>query len=169
MKDNPSDKVYTPDHIVDEVMEIFNPQIGDEELILEPFKGGGAFYDKFPSRCLKEYCEIDEGVDFMGYTKRVDWIITNPPYSIFKEILPHCLSLADEIVLVIPVNKILSSMPRLMDIVKSGHNIKHIHYLGSGRQLGFPFGFPVGAVHIQRGYHGFVEITYADRCYKARA
>ena len=174
MKNNPSDKVYTPEFIVDEVLEVFGSEIESHSVILEPFRGGGAFYDKLKPLATKlngdvEWCEIDEGRCFFEWDKKVDWIITNPPYSIFKEILPKMLEVADNIVLVIPMNKLLSSMPRLMDIKRAGSNIKHIHYLGSGRQLKFPFGFPVGAVHIKRGYEGDVKITYADRCYNAKA
>ena len=164
---NINDKVYTPEFIVDEVLEIFLPMVGEEHTVLEPFKGEGAFYDKLPS-VKTDWCEIDEGVDFFKYDKKVDWIITNPPYSIFKEILPKMLNVADNIVIVIPVNKLLSSMPRLMDIKRAGSNIKQIHYLGSGRQLKFPFGFPVAVVHIKRGYVGDVITTYADRCYDAK-
>ena len=167
MKNNQSDKVYTPEFIVDEVLSIFLPKVNYFETLLEPFKGGGAFYDCMPLG-RTDWCEIDEGVDFFEYNKKVDWIITNPPYSIFKEILPKMLEIADNIVIVIPANKLLSSMPRLMDIKRAGCNIRQVHYLGSGRQLKFPFGFPVAAVHIERGYTGFVETTYADRCYDAK-
>jgi hypothetical protein len=165
--DNPNDKVYTPDFIVDEVLSIFLPKVGKSECLLEPFKGKGAFYNKMPLG-RTDWCEIDEGKDFFDYDKSVDWIITNPPYSIFKQVLPKALEVSDNIVLVIPINKLLSSMPRLMDIKRAGFGIKHIHYLGSGRQLKFPFGFPVGAVYIKKGFEGSVDITYDDRCYNAK-
>ncbi len=175
MKNNPSDKVYTPSFIVDEVLDIFLPQVRCHETLLEPFAGEGAFFDCMPLG-RTDWCEIDKDKDFFSYDKKVDWIITNPPYSIFKEILPKMLDIADNIVLVIPVNKLLSSMPRLMDIQRAGFGIAHIHYLGSGRQLKFPFGFPVGAVYLQKGGNGTTtitkgdtKITYADRCYKSKA
>ena len=164
---NPNDKVYTPEFIVDEVLGIFLPMVGSKEYVLEPFKGGGAFFDKLPQERV-DWCEIDQGRDFFEYKYKVDWIITNPPYSIFKEVLPKCLEVANNTVLVIPVNKLLSSMPRLMDIKRAGCNIKQVHYLGSGGQLGFPFGFPVAAVHIRKGYVGNLITTYADRCYDAK-
>ncbi len=164
---NVNDKVYTPEFIVDEVLDIYLPLVDKSDSVLEPFKGGGAFYDKLPEG-RTDWCEIDVGVDFMEYNKKVDWIITNPPYSIFKGVLPKMLEVADNIVIVIPVNKLLSSMPRLMDIKRAGCNIKKVHYLGSGRQLKFPFGFPVAAVHISRGYIGNQVTTYAARCYDAK-
>ncbi len=167
MKDNIADKVYTPQFIVDEVLDIFLPKVSKTSPILEPFKGEGAFYDML-HEYDRSWCEIDEGVDFFEYKGEVEWIITNPPYSIFKEVLPKMLSVADNIVMVIPVNKLLSSMPRLMDIDRAGFYINHIHYLGSGRQLKFPFGFPVAAVYICKGFSETTKITYAGRCYDAK-
>lgn len=155
---NESDKVYTPSHIVDEVLNIFTPS----GVILEPAKGGGAFLNKLPADTL--WCEIDDGIDFFDFRESVDWIVTNPPYSIFNEFLTHSLSLANDVLYIIPVNKILSSLPRLMQVEAFG-GIRHIHYLGSGRQIGFPFGFPVGAVHLKKKYSGDMKITYAERCY----
>jgi len=164
---NENDKVNTPTHIAKEVMDIFTSRISQGAEILEPFRGGGAFYDLFPVG-KRYWCEIDEERCFLQYQKKHDWIITNPPYSSFKLMLPKMLDTACHVVLVIPVNKLLSSMPRLMDIRNKGFNICHIHYLGSGRQIKFPFGFPVGAVYLQKGYLEDVKVTYADRCYHAK-
>lgn len=86
-KDNPSDKVYTPKHIVNEVLEHFGIHIEQQHTIMEPFRGdtskedGGNFYkalSKYSNHSIK-WCEIDEGRDFFEVQKKVDWIITNPP------------------------------------------------------------------------------------------
>lgn len=169
---NPADKVYTPDNIVEDVLNHYKANVNKSQTIMEPFRGTGNFYKKL--ECLSnhtvEWCEIDEGVDFFQTETKVDWIITNPPYSIFKDVLPKCLEVADNNILVIPVNKLLSSVPRLMDIKRAGHGIKEVYYLGSGRQLKFPFGFPVAAVHIQNGWEeGWYKESYHPRCYKAKA
>lgn len=172
MKDNPNDKVYTPDHIVDDVLDHYGFHIERQETLMEPFKGGGAFYHKLTdySDNPVEWCEIDEGVDFFDYNGKVDWIVTNPPYSIFNKVLPKLLEVADNIVIVIPVNKLLSSMPRLMEIKRAGYGIKEVYYLGSGRQLKFPFGFPVAAIYIKKGHtSGVYREVYHERCYKAKA
>jgi hypothetical protein len=169
MMDNLNDKVYTPHHIVQEVLTEFGQHITRDSTILEPFKGGGAFYEPLVSNYSKvSWCEIDEGVDFFKHNNAYDWIVTNPPYSIFNKVLPRCLELADNNLLVIPVNKLLSSMPRLMDVKRAGCSIRQLHYLGSGRQLKFPFGFPVACVWIQRGWEGGIKDTYESRCFKAK-
>lgn len=157
---NTNDKVYTQPPIVDEVIDIFK-EYYNGGIVLEPFAGGGAFLDKLPVGSL--WCEIDDGVDFLDFSGYVEWVVTNPPYSTFDEMLRKMMEVTNNIVLLIPVNKILSSMPRLMDIKRSGFYINHIHYIGSGRQIGFPFGFPVGVVVLTKNASD-IKLTYSDRC-----
>lgn len=150
---NPADKVYTPDHIAADVVSVFSPT----GVVMEPCRGKGAISKYLPVDHL--WCEIDDGRDFLLFNGKVDWIVTNPPYSKFTEILSKALYVADNIVFITPVNKVLGSMVRLKMINKA-HGIKQIHFIGSGREIGFPFGFPVGAIHMKRGYKGDIKPTY---------
>lgn len=50
------------------------------DVVLEPCKGKGAFYNNFPRNTINKYCEINEGIDFLEYTDEVDYIISNPPF-----------------------------------------------------------------------------------------
>lgn len=151
---NPNDVVYTPKWIALDMINHFKP----EGVILDPCAGGGVFFNNLEGD--KYFCEIENGVDFFDFQLPVRWIISNPPYSIFDEWLTHSLSLADEICYLIPVNKLLSSYKKLQEVYKWG-GIKHIRYYGSGRKIGFPFGFPVGAVHLSKNYKGEVGISFA--------
>ena len=54
----------------------------DGDKVLEPFKGEGNFYNNFPDFVEKDWCEIEEGRDYKDYDKPIDWIITNPPFSL---------------------------------------------------------------------------------------
>jgi len=150
---NPADKVYTPDQIAADVVQVFRPT----GIVMEPCRGKGAISKYLPDDHL--WCEIDDGRDFLQFNGKVDWIVTNPPYSKFTEILGKALLVADNIVFITPVNKVLGSMVRLKMINKA-HGIKQIHFIGSGREIGFQFGFPVGAIHIKRGYTGDIKPTY---------
>jgi hypothetical protein len=150
---NPNDVVYTPKEWAKDIVAFFKP----EGVCLDPCRGGSAFYDELPEPKL--WCEIAEGVDFFKHKQKVDWIISNPPYSTFSKWLDHSLPLADNIVYLIPVNKLLSSLGKLQK-VKTFGGIKHIRYYGTGRDAGFPFGFPVGAVYLQRAYDGPIEISW---------
>lgn len=150
---NPNDVVYTPIPWAKDIIDFFQPS----GLCLDPCRGGSAFYDNLPEP--KQWCEIAEGIDFFKHKTKVDWIVSNPPYSTFSRWLDHSLPLADNIVYLIPVNKLLSSMGKLQKVEAFG-GIRHIRYYGTGRDAGFPFGFPVGAVHLQRGYKGPIDISW---------
>lgn len=154
---NINDVVMTPEHVAKDVISYFNPQ----GIILEPCRGTGSFYKHLPVN--SPWCEISEGKCFFDYTEKVDWIITNPPYSIFDKWLIHSLPLADDLIYLIPVNKILSSISKMKHIYAFG-GIKEIRYYGTGRSIGFPFGFPVGAMHLQRGYVGDIKISWFNQC-----
>lgn len=153
LKDNISDKVYTPEAWAMDMISHFHPS----GTVLDPCRGGGVFFDNLSEPKL--YCEIDDGVDFFSFHDKIDWIISNPPYSIFDPWLDHSLTLANDIVYLIPVNKILSSMPKMRKIYAYG-GIAEIRYYGTGREAGFPFGFPVGAVHIKKNYNGPIQISW---------
>ena len=151
---NPNDIVYTPTEWARDIVEFFKP----EGVCLDPCRGASAFYDVLPEP--KKWCEIAEGVDFFEFDEKVDWIISNPPYSTFARWLDHTLDLDPaHIVYLIPVNKLLSSLDKLHKVYRYG-GIAHIRYYGTGRDAGFPFGFPVGAVYLKRGYSGPVEISW---------
>ena len=143
---NKNDVVLTPPPIAADIVRHFRPS----GAILDPCKGEGAFLDHMPGA---EWCELREGVDFFAWSKRVDWIVSNPPYSIFTEWLERSLKIADDIVYLIPLSKVFNSEARLRDIMRWGGIVETRHY-GSGTDCGFPFGFPCGAVHIRRGYKG---------------
>ena len=53
-----------------------------DDKVLEPFKGEGAFYNSFPDFVNKDWCEIEEGRDFLNYNEPIDWVISNPPFRL---------------------------------------------------------------------------------------
>jgi hypothetical protein len=55
-----------------------------DDYVLEPFRGEGAFYNNFPDFVNKDYCEIEERKDYKDYDKPIDWVITNPPFSLYE-------------------------------------------------------------------------------------
>jgi hypothetical protein len=69
---------YTPVECAQALIALTPIEPGDS--LLEPFKGGGAFYDHFPEGHAKDFCEIAEGRDFFTYQGQCDVIITNPPF-----------------------------------------------------------------------------------------
>jgi len=151
-KGTPNDKVLTPPNIAKQIIDMFELQ----GTVLDAFMGDGAFYNQYPDNVEKDWCEIDKGRDFFEYNKKVDWIITNPPYSIFEKVLEHSFEIADNIVYLVPLSKIVSSMGRIRQIKAFGG--VPLSYIIGASKCGFPFGFPCCAVHIKRNYSGLTEI-----------
>jgi hypothetical protein len=147
-----TDKVYTPVEVAKLIISKFQP-VGK---VLDAFKGQGAFYNNYPDTVEKDWCEIDEGRDFFEYKEHVDWIITNPPYSLYDEVMEHSFEIADNIVYLVPLTKVVSSLGRIKDIADFG-GVPYIYIIGASR-CGFPFGFPACAIYIKRGYQGDTKI-----------
>ena len=147
-----TDKVYTPVNIAQLIISKF-PLEGK---VLDAFRGKGAFYDNYPDTVEKDWCEIDDGKDFFEYDEHVDWIITNPPYSIYDDVMEHSFEIADNIVYLVPLSKVVSSLGRIKKIFDYG-GVPYIYIIGAGR-CGFPFGFPACAIHMKRGYDGTTTI-----------
>ena len=78
------DKAYyfhqTPKDLAKTLVEMC--PIEENDIVIEPFKGEGAFYDAFPQNCRKEWAEITEGKDYKDITRAYDWVITNPPFRL---------------------------------------------------------------------------------------
>ncbi len=139
---NPADIVYTPPRIAKDIVTHFKPS----GKCLDPCKGDGVFLKLLPPG--SDWCEIREGKDFFKYKEKVDWIIGNPPYSIFVEWLRHSFDIADNVVYIVPTNKIFQSF-KIMDQIKKYGGIHTIIVYGSGNGCGFPFGFSVGAFYFK--------------------
>lgn len=144
---NPSDIVYTPDYVAKNIIETLHPN----GICLDPCKGDGAFYKYMPIG--SDYCEIREGKDFFSYNKKVDWIIGNPPYSIFEEFLKKSFEISNNVSFLVPTNKVFQRQI-IMDMISKWGGIKGIIIYGSGTLIDFPFGFSVGNFHFQKGYKG---------------
>lgn len=147
---NPNDVVFTPDDLAKQICEMF-PINGK---VLEPCKGEGAFLKHLPNNT--DWCEIAEGRNFYDYSEKVDWIVTNPPYSDYNRFLEHSFKLAENIILLVPVSKMFKSMGTISEILNYG-GIVELHILPSSK-AGFPFGFPAGVYYLKRGYTGDTKI-----------
>ena len=151
----PNDMVMTPRHIAKQMIDCYH--IHEYERVLDPCAGSNAFFDQYPSHILGKWrMEITEGLDFFGWdvsrSPHIDWIITNPPYSIFPEFLEKCFEVADNVALLIPLAKLVSSLKRINMVMDYG-GIVSMRIIGASK-CGFPFGFPAAAIHMKRGYDG---------------
>lgn len=151
---NPNDVVFTPEWLAIKIIKMFPI----EGKILEPCKGEGAFLNNLPEGT--DWCEIAEGKNYYDYNERVDWIVTNPPYSDYNRFLEHSFALAENIVLLVPVAKMFKSMGTLNQIMDYGGFVS-IHILPASK-AGFPFGFPCAVYYLKKGYKGDTKIEIMD-------
>ena len=149
------DVVYTPDWCAADMVEYFNPS----GRILEPCKGGGAFMRQLPADAL--WCEIAEGRDFFGWSEPVDWIITNPPYSMTREFLRHAISVSDNVVFLLPARNIFSGYGTVRECSGWG-GMAAIRWYGTGSRLDFPMGNAIAAIHWKRGHSGNIRETFYE-------
>lgn len=154
------DIVYTPREVSKGIMEYLQPK----GLCLDPCKGDGAFFDYLPNAL---YCEKREGSDFFDFKEHVDWVIGNPPYSIFLDFLGHAFSISDNVSYLVPTNKVFQRQV-IMDMINKWGGIRSIIVYGSGTLIGFPFGFSVGNFHFEKGYTVSTDIIMGMDMVKQR-
>lgn len=148
-----NDCIYTPEWVARDMISHFNPS----GKILEPCKGEGVFTDIL--NC--DWCEITEGRDFFDYHDCVDWIISNPPFSLIRKFVLHSFSISTNIVYLIPVWKAFNAWGLVRE-GKTYGGIKEIRWYGSGARLKFPMGNGIGAVYWQKNYFGPIHETFQE-------
>ena len=143
-----NDSVMTPIRTAEKIMNHFNPQGS----ILEPCRGTGAFYNLMDPK-LRDWCEITDNKDFFDYTTKIDWIITNPPFSIYDIFLEHSFSIADNIVMFVPATKTIRGI-KLQAKIDNYGGLKEIVNMGPGSRHGFGFGFIMVCLYYKKDYDG---------------
>ncbi|MDX6766856.1 MAG: hypothetical protein SFU85_08690 [Candidatus Methylacidiphilales bacterium] len=144
------DVVQTPLEMAGRLVRHFAPK----GRILEPCCGQGNFLHHLPGAMS---CEIQRGEDFFDWDEKVDWIITNPPWSQIRPFLCHAMEVADEVVFLMTVNHVWTKA-RLRDIREQGFGLREIVLVEMPPE--FPqSGFQLGAIHVSRGWRGPVALT----------
>jgi len=140
----------TPIDICQHIVEHFNPT----GTILEPCCGIGNFLKVMPTA---DWCEITKGKDFFKVKGYWDWIITNPPYSIYRPFFNKAMEVTDNIVFLQLVNATFYKA-RLRDMRAKYFGIKEIWCIDTPKE--FPqFGFQMGCVHYKKNWVGEILFT----------
>jgi len=166
-KRNPpeADNIMTPPHLAERIVKYFKP-VGS---VLEPCAGDGAFLDALigNTACVIQVCENREGaacwnsLDFFQWQSRHNWVITNPPYSIFTPFLKHCFEVSNNVVFLCQGTRPFFAAP-LNAARDAGFGLKEfvrVPLPEEWRKAGLSFGMGLAAVHWQRGYVGPMTIT----------
>ncbi len=142
------DIVLTPELLAAQIVAVFADRM--KSYVHEHSREDGAFFDAFPPHVTRHWCELSEGRDFFGWTQKVDWIVTNPPYSQLRSFLVHAMALADNVVFLTSLNH-LNTRARIRDIREAGFGARRVVLVPL--PTGWPHsGFQFAAVHLQRGW-----------------
>jgi len=122
-RNKPNDVILTPKKLAIDMINLCN--IKETDNVLDCSLGEGIFYNNYP-KCKKDWCEITKGRDFFEYTKgkKYDWIIGNPPYSIWSKWLKHTCKITDKFCYIFGVYNL--TPPRVDEILKMGFGITSI-------------------------------------------
>ena len=145
----------TPVYLAKEIIEHFNPT----GRILDPSRGEGAFYDNFNTDD-KDWCELAENKDFLTYNQKVDWIITNPPWSKMREFLEHGMKISKNIVYLTTINH-YTTKRRIRDMISAKFSLKEIYCVPTPKKDFPQLGFQLAAVYTQRNYKGDTKFSYS--------
>lgn len=142
---NPKDVYLTPSAVA-RTMIASIPAI-DGECWLDPFRGGGVFYNNYPSNVVKEHTEIAEGLDFFEHTRRPDVIVSNPPYSMIDNVLRKTIELNPRVFCYILLHGAMT--PKRMELIeRAGYGMTGIYtckvfaWYGMAQAYTFTFGAP---------------------------
>lgn len=153
------DLIMTPEYLAIDIIEHFKPT----GRVLDPCRGLGAFYNNFMTED-KDWCELAEDKDFLFYDQKVDWIITNPPWSKMREFLEHGMKISNNIVYLTTINH-YTTKRRIRDMKQNGFALKEIYNIVTPKS--FPqSGFQVAAVHTMKGYEGNITFSFSKELEK---
>lgn len=125
---------------------------------LDPCKGDGAFFDQCSAQ-TKDWCELSLGRDFMEYNGKVDWIVTNPPWSKMRDFLAKGMEVSDNIVYLTTINH-YTTKRRMRDMRNMGFGICEIFCVPTPPKPWPSLGFQIAAVHTQKSYTGDTKISW---------
>jgi hypothetical protein len=141
-----SDYVKTPNWCAQDMIDFYKPQ----GKILDPCRGENKVFWNI-LEC--DWNEITQGKNFFENDSSYDWVIGNPPYSIFHLWMKHTYKLADNIVYLLPTFKVFNALGLVRMYKKNGW-IKHIRVYDVGKRIEWSRSRPITAVWFQKGYSG---------------
>jgi hypothetical protein len=145
------DRVMTPDDLALRVVRRFKSQIQGK--VLEPCSGEGAFVRALRQEGFEVIAlELDRGQDFFDFHERVDWIVTNPPWSgkRLRAFALHAYEVAHDIVFLCPTGKFGAFKAAIREMSEAGFEKVEEIFLAKDPPRPWPQGgFLVGAIHLK--------------------
>lgn len=138
------DVVYTPLYTASQAV-LGLPLSGK---VLDPCNGSGVFgiamRQHYTNLIITEY-DLATGTDFMDEIGRYDWVVTNPPWSKFKEFLTKAMQCADNVAFLVTITHFVTKA-RLKLLRDHGFYLKQIHCIDTPPKPWPQSGFQVAMV-----------------------
>jgi hypothetical protein len=148
-----SDYVKTPEWCAKDMVGHFSPS----GRILDPCRGENKVFYNILENC--DWCEINEGIDFFENKNQYDWVIGNPPYSIFNAWIRQSYKIGKNIVYLLPTFKVWNPLS-LARLYRDRGGIRHIRLYDVGKKIEWSRSRPITAVWFQVGYTGDTSYSY---------
>jgi hypothetical protein len=146
---NSNDDIQTPPKLAKAIVKYYSKYFKEGDTFLEPCRGDGNIYDELPEG-QREYCEIKNGINFFDHQNYYySWIVTNPPWSLFKDFLEHSFDIARNVIFLLPLNKVLGLKTTFKLIKENGFIIKNIKCWDTPPKPWPQSGFQIGTVWFQ--------------------
>lgn len=171
-----NDDIQTPEYLAEAIVAYYKPYMSGS--VLEPCAGENNIF-KYLSEPKNRF-EIKEGTDFLTewyttYTgedeflntlptpkERYDWVLTNPPWSKFKDFLRSSFRISDNVVFLVPLNKVFGLKTTLRTLRDVNFGIKDVKLWATPAKPWAQSGFQVGTVWFQRGWTGYTHIELEE-------
>tara|TARA_R110000851_G_scaffold133706_2_gene268662 strand:+ start:1485 stop:2021 length:537 start_codon:yes stop_codon:yes gene_type:complete len=136
-KDN--DIVMTNPKMAKDLIDLVSLKKGD--IVMECCKGNGAFYNAIPKYCIAEWCEINEGRDYLDFDGNVDYTLSNPPFvprKLFWSFMEKAMDTTNKgIYWLINFSSLNVFTPkRIKEMNDKGWYIQHFHIVSDKRWYG---------------------------------
>ncbi|MFA5773021.1 MAG: hypothetical protein WC974_09850 [Thermoplasmata archaeon] len=113
--------------------------ISETDTILDAGSGKNKVWYNSIQNKEKYECEIEDGCDFFEWTKKVDWVIGNPPFHLGKDFLLKASDIAQKGIAFLINNQCFNSflLPSRLEILKNkGFYIQSIKVVQDKRWFG---------------------------------
>jgi len=128
---------YTKPEMAKDLLKFIQFEKGD--VVLDAGSGKNkVWYKHLPDFVSKFECEIEDGCDFLKWSKEVDWVIGNPPYSMFWEFMQKSIEISRKgIAYLLSIRAFNSLTPNRLDKIKDkGFYVNKIHIVMDKRWFG---------------------------------